>query len=397
MTEPSFRLAGALALAAALLLFPTNDARSSDDPRPDGLAIAVGTLHVGDGEVRRDVVVVTDGARIAAIEPAAEFPAERVTHRFADATATPGWIDAATHLGLDGGAVEIVEILTPDARAVDAWSPTGTTYEGLLASGVTTLGLVPQAGNLIPGRAGAIGLTTEDTPTVVERVGPTVFAVGGGALRQDRVPSTLAGARAVLTEAFEGRVWSTTAEADPPIRDDALEALTSMRDAPVLARVDDAVGAELLAEVLATRELRPTFVGLRSVDGDEDRIAALGAACVVTGLSPVDPVRRLSIPGRLVERGVAVSLSTGAPDRSPGSFRMALALAVAHGLPTDHAVRAVTSSPATALGVQERVGRVQPGLEADLVLFSGAPWELTSRTLLVVADGEVAFEVEEQE
>ena len=72
---------------------------------------------------------------------------------------------------------------------------------------------------------------------------------------------------------------------------------------------------------------------------------------------------------------------------------MALSLAVAHGLPADAALAAVTGRAAATLGVADQVGRVAQGLRADLVVLDGEPWEMRSRTLLVLAGGHVAFDV----
>jgi imidazolonepropionase-like amidohydrolase len=147
-------------------------------------------------------------------------------------------------------------------------------------------------------------------------------------------------------------------------------------------------------ETLKARGLAPTVVGLRAAWKDPETIGSLGVPCVVVGLDPNDPIGLLELPGKLAAAGASVSFASGAPSRSPRSLRLSLALAVANGFPTDQAVPALTSRAAAALGVSDRVGRVNEGLRADLLILDGEPWELRSRVLLSIAGGRVVRDVE---
>jgi imidazolonepropionase-like amidohydrolase len=349
--------------------------------------VAIGTLHQGDGTTTRDVVLHLRDGRVVSVGSEAP-PAGASVHRFPDGHGTPGWVDAATRLGVKGGAVEASEVLTPGVRASDAFDGGSAALRGVARHGVTTVGLLPAPGNLAAGRAGAASLFG-DQATISLRSGPPVFAFQAPALSVNRVPSTLAGARLLLSAALRGEPWHTPAEAAVPVRDTALRRLKALPAGPALAYADTPEAARTAVEVLTKKDLRPTLVGLASASDDPAAVAALKVPCIVTGLSAGSSIQRLSLPGVLAKAGATVSLSSGAPDRSAAALRTALALAVAHGLPVKQAVRAVTGAPAKALGLAKSVGSLEAGCEADLVVFSGDPWELTSRILLVVADGRI--------
>ncbi len=362
----------------------------ADEAGGGALVLRVGTLHVGDGKTVASALIVVEGGKFALVG-AGDVPPRAIVRDFAAAHAAPGFIDGFTRLAVQGGAAEDVEVLTPQVRAADAFDPRSPQIRGLAAEGTTLIGFGPAASNLACGRAGAARLTATGA-TLVDASGPPTFSFTGAALRSDRVPATFAGARRLLECAFAGERWRGPGETDVPVDDTALAALRDLPAGPVIAWADSLACARTAVETLRAKKLEPTLVGIRDCAAEPDALAALGAPCVVTSLRPEDPLAVLSLAARLHAKGVAIAISTSAPDRSPRSLRLALSLAVAAGLPGEVALSAVTSTPAKMLGLGARVGRVATGLDADLVVTDGAPWEARSRILLVVSGGEIAFD-----
>jgi len=351
-------------------------------------AYHVAKLHVGDGQVIENAYILVEGERF--ISAGTDAPPEGVrTRTIANGVALPGLVDAATSIGLDGAAAESADALTPGVRAADAFDAEHRALREALRGGTTTIGLLPAPANLVAGRAAAASIDADGTATLLSRRGPQVFSFRSPALSANRVPATLAGARAMLTAAFAGRPWRTPTEMDPPVREDALRVLAALSREPVLVHVDTPESAQVAAETLAPRGLRVTLVGLTGAAEDPAGVAGLGLPCIVTGLDAEDAMYVLELPGRLARAGVAVAISSGAPNRPADSLRNALALAVAAGLPEDVAVPSVTNVPARSLGVAHRVGRVAAGLRADLLVMDGEPWEPRSRVLLHLAAGRV--------
>jgi imidazolonepropionase-like amidohydrolase len=101
--------------------------------------------------------------------------------------------------------------------------------------------------------------------------------------------------------------------------------------------------------------------------------------------------RSLRAPGILDRAGVPVSIITDHPVVPIEYLITQVALAVREGMDRDAALRAVTLNPAAVLGVQDRVGSLTPGKDADVVLWSGDPLDLQSRVLRVWVDGREVY------
>jgi len=379
--------------ASALLTAPLG-VRADDPSDAADLVVRVGRLHTGDGKVLHDAVIVIEDGRFVSVTEGGAVPEGPTLREFAEAVACPGLVDPVTQIGLDGGAAESPEALTPDVRAADAFDVRHRDLLPTVRAGTTSIGLLPAPANVASGASAAAALRADGSAEVLLRRGPPVFAFRAPALGNARVPSTAAGARKMLEAAFEGRAWTTSGEGRVPMRPAAIDYLAAVKSGPCLVYADRPENARVAVETLKTRGLTPTLVGLRSAWKDTARIADLHVPCVIVGLDPGDPVGLLEMPGKLAAAGTAVSFSTGAPSRSPRSLRLSLALAVAHGFPTAQAVPAVTSRPAASLGVGDRVGRVAEGLRADLLVLDGEPWELRSRVLLSLAGGRIVRDAE---
>ncbi len=378
--------------AARLLALPLLVASlaMADEAGRESLVLRVGTLHVGDGTTMKDALIVVEGGKFALVG-AGDVPPGAKVRKFPTAHASPGFVDGFTRLAVQGGAGEDVQSLTPQIRAADAFDPKSPALRGLAAEGTTVLGIGPAAFNVAAGRAGAVRLTANGA-TVIEKTGPHTFSFIWPALRWDRVPATFAGAKRLLETAFAGERWSAPLEPDVPVQPEAIATLRDLPPGPALAWCDSLVSARAAVETLRAKKLDPTLLGVRDCASNADALAELGAPCVVTGLRPEDSFALLALPGRLHAKGVTVAISTSAPDRSPHSLRLALSLAVAAGLPPEAAIATVTSAPARMLGLGDRAGRVAPQLDADLVVFDGAPWEVRSRVLFVLSGGEISFD-----
>jgi imidazolonepropionase-like amidohydrolase len=104
----------------------------------------------------------------------------------------------------------------------------------------------------------------------------------------------------------------------------------------------------------------------------------------------------VSLAGRLAQAGVEVLLGSGG--RDPAATRdlpLLAALAVSHGLPREAAFEALTLGASRVLGVDDRLGSVEPGKEADLIVLDGEPLASTSRVLFTISSGRVVATWEE--
>ena len=134
--------------------------------------------------------------------------------------------------------------------------------------------------------------------------------------------------------------------------------------------IDHGTEAHLLADVLAARDI-PVIIGP-----------------LFTSRSKVELRNRsLANPGKLAAAGVTIAITTDHPVVPINFLAHQAALSVKHGLDRDTALRALTINPARIVGIDDRLGSIEPGKDADLVIWSGDPLDVLSRVERAFMDG----------
>jgi imidazolonepropionase-like amidohydrolase len=376
----------------------------------EGPVIDGGTVVVSDGRI--DAVAGTG----AALPP--DVPVIDATGKWV----LPGLIDAHTHLGAreegEGWAGHDTNELTgpvqPHVRVLDAINPADEGFRDAIGGGVLAVGVMPGSGNPIGGQTVAIrcwGRTVDDM--VLRSPAGMKSALGENPKRvagERRVnPSsrlgTAAAIRSALVDAANYLAKSAGSAQDsaertehPPARDLKLEALAGVlrREIPWRQhchRADDIATALRLAAEFG--------YDLVIDHGTEaylivDKIAAAGVPVVcgplITARSKVELRNRtMANPTLLTAAGVTVAIATDHPVVPIHLLIVQAALAVREGLDRDTALAAVTINPARILGVADRIGSLAPGKDADLVIWSGDPFDLMSRPELAFIGGREVY------
>ena len=368
----------------------------------DGVQDGAGILVDDEGRIRAAGVnlVVPAGVRIVDAR---------------GAVVTAGLVDAHAHLGLttsgeaagsaDGN--ESTEAVTPDVRALDGINPQDRAIQEALAAGVTAAYVTMGSANVIGGIGATIrtrGLTVEDMVMVPAAgmkaaMGENPKRVHGEGGR--RRPQTRPGLAAVLREWLErARRYA----ADPPEKarewDPKLEALAMVVRGDIPLRVH----CHRSDDIMTAHRIASEF-GLKWVidHGTEahllvEHVARWGVATVIgpsMGARSKAELRQktFATPGILARAGVPVAICSDHPVTASEYLHIYAGLAVAHGMPDDAALRAVTSVAATVAGVGDRVGRIAPDFDADLVIWRGRPlYDIQARPAAVFLQGEPVFE-----
>ena len=324
----------------------------------------------------------------------------------------PGFIDAHTHLGAreegEGWAgADTNELTGPvqaHVRVLDAINPADEGFRDAIAGGVLTAGVMPGSGNPIGGQTVAVrcwGQTVDDM--VLRSPAGMKSALGENPKRVSgdrRVnPSSRLGTAAVIRAALlEAAAYVAKEDQDPSgertgvtgvrdgLRDLRLEALARVLRHEIpwrqhCHRADDIATALRLAA-----EFGYDLVIDHGTEGYliAGKIAAAGVPVVagplITSRSKVELRNRtLANPGLLAAAGVTVSIATDHPIVPVHLLIVQAALAVKEGMDRDAALRAVTINPARVLRVDDRLGSLVPGKDADLVIWSGDPLDIMSR------------------
>jgi|JI10StandDraft_1071094.scaffolds.fasta_scaffold42407_4 imidazolonepropionase-like amidohydrolase len=361
------------------------------------LIIAGAQVHTGDGPPKTASVLVENG-RIQAV---GEISPPLGTQVIAGTSlvVTAGFIDASTQLGL----VEIEMIATtrdhdaegPDSvraafRAVDAFNPHSSVIPIQRAHGVTTALALP-TGGLIAGQGFAFDLGAE-----VPFLPAAAFVVQLGGREVGSRGQELAHLRAVLADArlyrknkaaFDRNQYRQLAA--HPLD---LEALFPLLDGriPLVVHAHRQADVRSTVELAAAEKLKVILAGATEAWLEAPRLAAARIPVII------DPFANLpgnfdmlqvkdDLAARLAAAGVPVILSTFSAHRVR-TLRFAAGNAVRAGLPHDVALAALTTHPAAAFGLADR-GRVAPGQVANLVVWSGDPFEPASQVLHVLVGG----------
>lgn len=160
--------------------------------------------------------------------------------------------------------------------------------------------------------------------------------------------------------------------------DDILTAVRIAREFDLKLTLDHCTDGEVIADELA-EEGYPVFVG-----------PSLG------GKSKVELRNKsFTTAGVLYRAGLTVSIITDAPVIPLQHLPLAAGLAAAAGLPMEEAWRAITINPAQSLGISDRVGSLEPGKDADLVLWTADPLTtIGGEAYMTIVNGEIAYQAE---
>jgi imidazolonepropionase-like amidohydrolase len=392
---------------------------------PASIAITGGYVVPVEGEpIDGGTVLIIDG-RIAAVGGPDLKPPPGVDRLDAAGRwVLPGFIDAHTHLGAreegEGWAGHDTNELTgpiqAHVRVLDAINPADEGFRDAIAGGVLTAGITPGSGNPVGGQTVAVhcwGRTVDDM--LLRSPAGMKSALGENPKRvlgERRVnPSsrlgTAAAIRTALVEALnylerqDDQERSPERDRPPAPRDLKHEALGRVlrREIPWRQhchRADDIATALRLADEFG--------YDLVIDHGTEayliaDKIAAAGVPVVtgplITARSKVELRNRtMANPGLLAAAGVTVAIATDHPVVPVHLLIVQAALAVREGLDRDTALRAVTINPARIMRVADRIGSLVPGKDADVVLWSGDPFDIMSRVETAYIAGREVYRYE---
>lgn len=424
----------ARALAAVVLLPPGLAGQYDEPPPPAAYALEDVTVVHPDGRRQEGVNVVVRGASIASLAPGAEIPTEARRLEGDSLHVYPGLVDGwgSVPVGFPEGPDrdEVVpwdpsraaQGFTPHRRVVDHLTATGATTAGPRRAGVVAMGVVPLDG-VAPGR-GAVVLLRPGAETPRELVARPELALGMSFRGSGSAyPSTLFGVIALVRQAFldagrlqglqEARRTGAGGPTVPPWDPD-YEVLrrAAVRDLPVFFRAEEAgdirrvlaladeVGLSpvivgggeswRLAGELARREV-PVLVSLDFPEPEEWEPDGEPPDTAGTELAPGAAREKERLenlyanPSRLVEAGVRVALTSGG---GRADLREGARTAIEHGLSETAALRALTSTPASILGISDQAS-LRVGGPANLVITSGPLFGEGSPVRYTLVEGEL--------
>ena len=350
--------------------------------------------------------------------------AEKITAEGAELIAAsgllvlPGLVDAHSHIGgfdTKTGAQDLNESVNPvtaQLNAYDGVDPLSPQFASALETGITASGIVPGSANVICG----LGCVIKSAgSSLAERCVRQPFAlkaaVGGNPKgvygKRNQSPMTRMAIAETIREYFhqvqDYRQKKQEAKADPakmPKFDQGLENGELVLDKKIPLKIHvyqhDILTCIELAKEFDIRITIDHALGssdfLDEIEAEKDRLAIIyGPIGAQKGPNELHLVDTGCLKD-LDERGVLCAIMTDGPARNPWMILAQAGEAVRFGCPAERVLRMITINAATILGCEDRIGSLEVGKDADLVLFDQNPVVSTAaKALLTMVDGEVVY------
>ena len=418
MAQAALRVCALVVLLSAVLFAQEQNSAPPAAPAQD-VVIKNGTiLTVTHGRIEGGSVLIHNG-KIAAVGKTVDAPADA---KVIDATGKfvmPGIIDAHSHLALDGDVNEATSPVTPHMIMRDAFDYTDKAIYQAMAGGVTTSLLLHGSANMIGGQAVVIkhkfGLEPDQMlfPNAPRSI---KFASGENPKRvfgsRNQLPSTRMGnfevQRAALQEAkeymrdwddYDAKVKNGDKDAKAPKRDLKLEALADVLRGKLLVQIHIYRSDEMLTEMAIAKEfgykIRAFHHGLEAYKV-ADKVAAQGIGLATFADWWGYKVEAWdAIPWNAVismRKGVRVAIKSDSNDFARRLNQEAAKCVRYGGATEDEALKMITLNPAWIIGVDDRVGSLDVGKDADITIWDKHPLSSYAKVLQVLIDGDVYFD-----
>ena len=326
----------------------------------------------------------------------------------------PGYIDAHSHLGLDGYGIgfegqdynEMGDICTPQMRAIDSFNPLDPSVKMAAEGGVTCVATGQGSSNAIGGTWIAVkthGKCVDDM--IVKDPVAMKGALGENPKRcyQDKGNfarmSTAAVIRNMMNQTKDYMARKKAADGDPlkmpaynqkceamiPVMEkkipmkihahqanDILTAIRLAKEFDVKLTLEHVTEGHLIADILAKNTQYPMAVGPTLSHASKFELQNMS----------------WTTPGILSSLGCSVSIITDSPFCPEPYLSLCAGMAVKAGMDPYEALKAITINPAKHIGIEDRVGTLETGKDADIVICDGDPFEVQTKILSVFIDGE---------
>lgn len=324
----------------------------------------------------------------------------------------PGFIDAHSHLGLDGYGIgfegadynEMNDICTPQLRAIDSFNPLDPTVRQAAEAGVTTVATGQGSSNAIGGTWIAVKTTGCCVDDMIIR-DPIAMkgALGENPKRcyRDKGNSARMSTAAVVRNmVFKAKEYLAKKEAagddvsKMPAFDFKCEAMIPVIKKEIPLKMHAHQANDILTAIRLAKELDLDLTLEHVTEGHliADKLAETNYMMAVgpslTHASKFElQYKSWTTPGVLAAKGCHVSIITDAPVIPQQYLPLCASLAVKAGMDEFEALKAITINPAEHIGVADRVGSLEVGKDADIVVYEGSPLENASTVRLVLIDG----------
>ena len=361
-------------------------------------------------------LLISDEGKIVALSEDLSVPADAQVIDAGGRLVTPGCIDAHCHIGLDNEACgwegkdynEIVDPITPQMRAIDSINPLDESLPNALRGGVTSACTGPGSANVVGGTFTSIKLAGKRVDKMIIKDPVAMKCAFGENPKRcygqngKKAPMTRMGTAALLRELLfkTRRYMEDKAAGKNPGFDMKLESMIPVLEGKIPLKAHAHRADDILTSIRIAKEFGVRITLDHCTDGaliadelaEEGNWAFIGPS--LGSKSKIELMNKsFTTPAVLHEAGVKICIITDAPVIPLQYLPMCAGLAVNAGLDMEEAWKAITISPATAIGIADRVGSLEPGKDADVVIWTADPLTTVGgEAWKTIVDGKIVYE-----
>ncbi len=383
--------------------------------RAEITAVKAGRILTISGEPVEDGVILIEDGKIAEIGVGIEIPENAEVVDAGKSVVMPGLVDAGAPAPVRGDLNEQSSEITPTLRISDALDPQSKALKRIVQTGVTTLFVSPGRRNVI----GGLGVVVKPTGKIPQqmilkdeaalRVVMDLDSTQGNRIPRYQVPTDFyyrrPGTRMAIIWMLRKSFFDAQQQADSEQTEDPNMAILSAAlkdEIPIHVNARRAIVIRAALKVADEYGLKLIFQECTEGYKVAEKLAerkipvVLGPFYYYPGsMGQYREGRKVNWnnAGILSKAGVKVALSSG---EQAGAIDIltAAAFAVRHGMDRTEALKAITITPAEILGVASRVGSLEEGKDADIVVLSGDPIDVTTRIEKVILNGKTVYKID---
>lgn len=369
--------------------------------------------------------IFIENGRIKEIGPMDKCPKQKDVIDARGRYVMPGLIDAHTHIGIIEDAVgfegddvnEMTDPVTPHLRAIDGIYHNDRSFEEARQWGVTTVISGPGSSNVICGQFAALKTYGRSVDEMILKA-PCALKVALGENpktfhnEKNHMPTTRLATAAILREQLYKakeymEAWEDyekdKEENDKPEYDIKLEAIIPVLKRELIVKMHAHRSDDILTAIRIAKEFNLDFTIEHCTEGylipdilkENNTRVILGP--LLTDRSKIElRNQNIKAPGILAKAGVPVAIMTDHPCVPNHYLLLCAAIAVREGMPEEDALKSISINAAKACGIENRVGSLKTGKDADIVIFSGHPFDYKTKVDMTIINGKVVYQRNEE-
>lgn len=359
----------------------------------------------------------TKGKRIEDIGDMSSFLLQENDNRILDVNGGwvfPGLIDPHSHIGITEEKIGIIgddcnegtNPVTPSLRAIDAVNPMDSAFHDAIEAGITSVMVGPGSANVVGGQFAFMKTQGRCIDNMIVKF-PAAMKVAFGENPKtaygdkNEYPATRMGIAALLRKTlFEAKQYQKDKQSGKLEKEDfEMEPWLPVLNKEIPLKAHAHRADDILTAIRIAKEFDVDITIDHCTEGHlvADEIAASGYPVIIgpdlTSRSKLEVQNMNFKTYEILHRaGILFSVTTDHPVSMIQYLPLCAGLAVKHGLPVEEGLKALTINAARICRVDDRVGSLRAGKDADIAIFTGNPMEVFTETLYTIIDGKVVYE-----